>query len=459
MKAREPAKVGGMKGGIRRPRGPSGSWSYTLYLGQQAAQRCPACTEVKKRPNRWWIASERLTKCPNCGGELTERHEGRQITEGDFATKDDALQARSKAVVRLGMGHYVPPERMTLAEYLRDKWLPEVMASGLKQTTKEGYAHEVRDHLIGPAEKPHAIGLVELRKLNLEVIRSHYRDLMDSYFVEDYLRTKRSRRIMDKSTKKPKRGLVKRDGLSFASIKHVQAALHGALREAVELGMLDHNPATGAIRKKKLGQDEGDAAARELKAWTPDELQTFLGSQEGRPFYPLWRLVAVTGVRRGEALGLKWGDVDTDGARITVRCNRVPVKGGGIIETTTKTKRVRVVDIDRETVDVLKGMGRGLPAAHVFTDAGGQPLNPNSASYQFRLAVLATDLPLIGIHGLRHTHISELIADGQSVAMVAARAGHASSKMTLDVYSHALPGQQQSAVASMARYTRKGSVG
>jgi integrase len=440
----------------------NGSWSFVLYLGMQSAQRCPACTEAKRPSNRWWLGAERREDCPNCGAELRATREPRQMTEGGFSTRHDAELARAKAVQRLGRGRYVPPERMSLGEYLRDRWLPAVMASGLKMTTKQGYASHVKYHLIGPPAKPHPLGLVELRKLSLGAIRDHYRGLMAGYVVEDVLRDGHGHVIVDKTTRQPKRGLVERRGLSLETIKRVQAALHGALKEAVELGMLDHNPATGAVAKKKLGN--GDALPRELPAWSVDELEAFLDAQEAEPLYPLWRFLALTGLRRGEALALKWGDVDLDAGRVTVSRNRVPLHGGEIAETATKTDRVRVVDLDPETIDVLRAMRRrGLVVTlddrdvYVFTDDAGEPLGPNSVSYLWRKAVRAAGMRHIPLHGLRHTHISQLVSEGQPIAMVAARAGHSTPNVTLGTYSHYLPGQQQSAVASMARYSRKGS--
>ena len=299
--------------------------------------------------------------------------------------------ARAKIVQRMSLGAYKPPERMTLGEYLRDRWLPMVQDSGLKRTTKEGYERHVRYHLIGPASRPFPISMVELRKLNLEMIRDHYRDLMKGYEVWGVLHDERSRQLKDEDGK-PKYGFIKRPGLALPTIKRVQACMHGALREAVELGMLDHNPAQGAVAKKKLG--DGDAQKPELPAWSGDELQKFLESQESSALYPLWRFIALTGCRRGEALGLRWGDVDLDGARATIRRNRVPVHGGEIIETETKTNRVRVVDLDLDTVDVLLHDAARPRRRHPersgglrLHDRSGEPLNPNTISYRFREAV------------------------------------------------------------------------
>ena len=205
-----------------------------------------------------------------------------------------------------------------------------------------------------------------------------------------------------------------------------------------------------------------------VPAWSAVELRTLLDSQEGEPLQPLWRLFALTGLRCGEALGLRWGDVDWDAGRVTVRRNRVPLAGGVIAETSTKTNRVRVVDLDPETVAVLRDpqitaacRGVETPAdleaaevdreAYIFTDEAGEPLGPNSVSYRFRAAVQKTAVRRIPLHVLRHTHIRLLVAKGCAIPMVAATAGHADPSITLKVYSHSLPGAQQDALRAMAR--------
>ena len=135
--------------------------------------------------------------------------------------------------------------------------------------------------------------------------------------------------------------------------------------------------------------------------------------------------------------------------------------GGEIIETETKTNRVRVVDLDLDTVDVLRSMRRDRAVvilsdreAYVFTTEAGEPLNPNTISYGFREAVKRAKIRHIPLHGLRHRYISQLVSEGLPIAMVAARAGHSSPNVTLGTYSHYMPGQQASAVQSVARFSQ-----
>jgi integrase len=167
-------------------------------------------------------------------------------------------------------------------------------------------------------------------------------------------------------------------------------------------------------------------------------------------------------MRRGELLALRWADVDWDARRITVRHSRVPVNGGDVIETSTKTNRVRVVDLDEETLATLRAVRRGRPvvsiddrSAFVFTDAAGEPLNPNSVSYLFRIAVQRARLRLISFHGLRHTHATALLDAKVPLHVVSRRLGHANPTITLNVYSHVMPGAQAEAVAAVQRPSPK----
>ena len=359
----------------------------------------------------------------------------------------------------------------TLAEYLRGVWLPTMMSGSRKQTTREGYRRSAEEHLIGPAAEPFALGLTELRKLTTRQIAEHYAKLREGYKVEGILRNENSRPLTDKvkdeetgrMVRRVRRGLITRPGLSAESIRRVHALLHVALVAAVADGYLQSNPATGAA--KDVG--DGDAEPRELPAWNEEELLGFLASQAGTEFGPLWHVFAYTGMRRGEVLGLQRGDVDLDAATITLRRTRVPVKGEGrskpgrVITSSAKTKRVRTIDLDPQTVEVLRGVlwstvspedvtaeGEAASAARwVFCDDAGEPLGPNVVSYGFRQAVKASGVRAIPLHGLRHTHATILLSAGVPVHIVSARLGHSNPATTLNYYAHCLPRAQQAAVA------------
>jgi integrase len=451
--------TGKMKGGVRK-RGRF--WEFVLYLGMQPAQRCNECGR------REWVGPETLESCPKCGGDLREAKEPRTITRSGFPTKeaaDDGHAAMRTEYKRHGNA----PElvsNITLAEFLRKVWVPDVKGRGsLKRTTKEGYVRNAERHLIGPAGHPFALGLTELRKLTTKQVKAHYKKLAEGYEAEGILRTKYGRPLREKKTREVRRGLVQCKGLSEMSIRRVHATLHAALEMASsdEHPYLSRNPAKGAA--KELG--DADAVPRELPAWSEEELLAFIASQRETEYGPLWRVLAYTGMRRGEAIGLQRGDVDLDAATLTVRRTRVPVKAEGrskpgqVITSSAKTKRIRTVDLDPETVEVLRAvlwasvspadLDQGASDARwVFSGEAGEPLNPNTVSYEFRKAVAASGLRAIPLHGLRHTHATILLSAGVPVHIVSSRLGHSNPTITMNVYAHCLPRAQAPAVAYLA---------
>jgi integrase len=150
-----------------------------------------------------------------------------------------------------------------------------------------------------------------------------------------------------------------------------------------------------------------------------------------------WRLLAATGMRRGEALALRWRDVDLDAGGLAVRrsVGVVKAKGAGerLVEGPTKTGRSRVVDLDAGTVAALRASraARGQLALDLVRDSvlvlsslDGTHRHPNGspaaspAKSPRRKALGEEQLPVIRLHDLRHTHATLLLADGVPVKVV-----------------------------------------
>jgi integrase len=183
-----------------------------------------------------------------------------------------------------------------------------------------------------------------------------------------------------------------------------------------------------------------------------------------------WRLLATTGMRRGEALALRWRDIDLDAGRVAVRrsVGVVKAKGAGeeLVEGPTKTGRSRVVDLDAGTVAVLRAYraARGSLALDLVRDSAlvlgnldGAHRHPERFSRRFvgqvaqaRKALGEDRLPAIRLHDLRHTHATLLLADGVPVKGVSERLGHASPTITLTVYAHVHPGMGREAADRFA---------
>jgi integrase len=186
--------------------------------------------------------------------------------------------------------------------------------------------------------------------------------------------------------------------------------------------------------------------------WTPEQLRAFLEETADHRLGTCFRVAALTGLRRGELLALKWSDINSDEGRLTVRRSLVDVDGEARFGEPKTRRSRRSVDVGAGLVAALRahrarqleerlalGLGRGGDDGLVFCEPDGRPLRPRRVSVEFRRAVDATDLPRISLHGLRHTHASHLVASGTHVQAIVERLGHCSASFSLDKYAHALP--------------------
>ena len=152
-------------------------------------------------------------------------------------------------------------------------------------------------------------------------------------------------------------GSETRRPLSAKTISYIHSTLHKVLADAVDAGLLGRNVAASAKPPRPAKRATGG-----INAWEPHELAQFLEVVKETRLGPIWRLSAMTGMRRGEVLGLRWQDVDLDRARLSVRQALVAV-GYEVIHSTPKSHNARVIDLDAETVAQLRAhraaTGRG----------------------------------------------------------------------------------------------------
>ena len=427
-----------MRGSVRK-RGNPGSWEYRLELGLQPAQRCAPCTSAGRRPARWWIEGRPLACCPTCGSELAAVCERRQRTQPGFRTKRRAEEALGEVMSALRNGSFVEPRRdLSVRDYLVEQWLPSIEAN-LRPSTFASYQGHVESHLVPQ------LGTIPLQKLSAADIDAAY-----------------------KTIAREGRGCG-RSGLSPVTVNHIHRTLHKALGSAVERGLLLKNPAAAVRPPRATGTDR-----HEMKVWTAGQLRCFLAHvrdhngvdgqvSEIARHYPLWRLIAMTGLRRGEAAGLRWCDVDLEAGSLAIRQTLVPVPHKEVQISQPKTaKGRRTIPLDSGTLAGLRlqadqqlrdcaDWGEGwLASGYVFTAPDGQYLHPDRISRLFRLAVADAAAPPIRLHDLRHTAASLMIASGVPVKVVSERLGHATAAFTMDVYQHVLPGMQQEAADRLA---------
>jgi integrase len=171
------------------------------------------------------------------------------------------------------------------------------------------------------------------------------------------------------------------------------------------------------------------------------------------------RLAIICGARRGELVGLRWGDIDFSAGTVTVACSLSQTRAHGVREKSTKTDRVRTIDdLSPEALEALHRQRaaqnaerlaageRYRDSGHVFQEPLGGPIAPDKATGAFRRLARRNGVPTTSLHALRHTAGSWLIADGTDPRTAAHVLGHASPSITLAIYSHVMPGKQKAAM-------------
>ena len=249
-------------------------------------------------------------------------------------------------------------------------------------------------------------------------------------------------------------------GLSATTVRKYRMVLHGALRNAVEWGLIAKNPAHGL---DPIAEDTGEVrwlAASEQAALLDLARSGFKGRRSR--LYPLILLGLATGARMGELLALRWADVDFAASKVAVRRGQQKGEHGPTYRRGGKQGRGRVVALPDVLVGLLAEHRREQARARatvgaawtdvdlVFCGAAGEPWKKDGVESSFRYlrrrAGLSAD---IHFHCLRHTFATELLAAGVHPKIVSEALGHSSVRLTLDRYSHAIPHLQTEAAAVM----------
>jgi integrase len=221
-----------------------------------------------------------------------------------------------------------------------------------------------------------------------------------------------------------------------------------------------------AVRRRLASLNVADAAAAPrfrsatppMRSWTVEQLKLFLDAAHHERLYPALRLSAMTGMRRGEVLGLTWSAIDFEQRRLTIN-TAIQLLDSRIIEVPPKTRASRrSVDLDRDTCAVLEAWhdqqhhngGHATHGSWVFTSVRGGPVNPDLYSQTFDRLVARLDVPKIRLHDLRHTHATLLIKDGEPLKVVSERLGHANPAFTMATYQHVMPGMGANAARRFA---------
>ena len=238
-------------------------------------------------------------------------------------------------------------------------------------------------------------------------------------------------------------------GYSPRTVRLTHSVVRSALAHAVKTHLIVRNPAdlTEPPRQQR----------REMQALGPAEAGRFLEAAKADRWSALWVLLVTTGLRPGEAMGLRWADLD--GAKL--RIQRVRLPSGEVEEPKTARSR-RVVTLPDLAVRALKEHkprqnAEKLAAGREYEDGGfifvgtlGRPVEMRSlVRHHFDRIVKAAGLPHLRLYDLRHTHATLLLAAGEHPKVVSERLGHSTVTLTLDTYSHVLPDMQTRAAEKL----------
>ncbi|BAQ15606.1 tyrosine-type recombinase/integrase [Methyloceanibacter caenitepidi] len=334
-------------------------------------------------------------------------------------TRRDAQRELARLLNELNIGAYVEPARMTVSEFF-DRWLADYAKPKVSAKTFERYREMIDGHI-----RP-ALGTYMLPKLAPLHIQSFYSHALAR-------------------GRKDGKG-----GLSAQSVVHFHRVLHKALAQAVKWQLLARNP-VDAVEPPR-------AERKEMRALDEEETAKLLGLLDGNRLYAPVFLAVTTGLRRGEILGLRWSDMDLEAGTLTVVQSLEQTKDGLKFKAPKTHRSRRSIALPAMTVEVLRAHRAAQaeerlalgPAYEenglVCPRPGGGSWAPDAFSTAFAAFVRRSGMKPFRFHDLRHSHATHLLRAGVHPKVVSERLGHSSVGITLDTYSHVLPGMQQEAV-------------
>ncbi|WP_026332568.1 tyrosine-type recombinase/integrase [Deinococcus apachensis] len=348
-------------------------------------------------------------------------------TQGEVQEKLRALQSD------LHQGTLADTDRMTVADFL-NHWVAHKEREGNKPNTVQSYRDTVNRYI---TPKLGRVKLEKLRPLDVEHMLTGLR----------------------------------RDGKSTSLQVYALRVLKMALQQAVRWQMLPRNVAD-AVKPPKMERQE-------MQVWDRQQVADFLKATEAHPLHAAFYLALMTGMRRGELVGLKWEDVDLDRARLTVRNNLVEVIGAPI-EGKTRLKKATTSSVrlevstpkskaSRRTIVLSKGTVQKLreqqarqkawrehaaeawtEQGFVFTTVTGALVWPSALAKAYTNLVKEAGVPPIRFHDMRHTAASLMISVGIPPKTVSERLGHSDVAFTLRTYTHLYDAQREEAAFDIA---------
>jgi integrase len=367
-------------------------------------------SSIFQRANGLWVATV----------EVGRDAAGKRLRRSVAGSSKKEVQEKLKQLTANGVGPVSDADRLTVAEYLQT-WLASIkprVATHTYISYEQHYRNTITPYLGG-------VKLTKLTALNVE---QFYASLAES-------------------------------GRSPCVQRKAAVTLTAALSRAVKLKLIPHNPARGVDKPKYT--------PKEMRVLDPEQVQSFFAEAKRDRLAALYIVAADSGAREGELFALNWNDVDWKTGAVQIL--RTLEEAGGslaIKELKTKKSKRRIVlsafamEALAEHRKAMLAEGHYAADAPIFCDSEGKWLRKsNVLRRSFRPILKRAGLPPIRFYDLRHGCASLLLAGGTDVKTIQERLGHANATMTLNVYSHAMPGAQERAASKLDAIFRQSANG
>ncbi len=363
----------------------------------------------------YWESRVTIGRDPGTGKQIQRSFTGK--------TQKEVRQKMQAAAVERDNGTYQDPARITVSEWL-DTWEADYLGD-VKPFTKASYHTQTTNHI-----KP-ALGAVKLQALTAPQIQRFYNSLQIG--------------------EKP---------LSAKTIKNIHGVLHRALQQAVDVGFIRYNPSDACKLPRVVKKD--------IKPLDENQITAFLKAIQGHRYETLFTVTLFTGLREGEALGLKWDCVDFDRGVILIdkQLQREKKKNGQYVFSSLKNDKSRTITPAPWVMQILRQhrktqveqrfMARELweDSGLVFTDEFGHHLAIHTVYSNFKKIVASIGCPDARFHDLRHSYAVAAIRAGDDIKTVQGNLGHATAAFTLDVYGHVTDQMKQASANRMQGFIK-----
>lgn len=364
-------------------------------------------------------------------GSITQRNDGRWMARVSLpdgsrksfygATRREAQQKLTAALRNLEQGRPIAPERQTVGDFLT-KWLASAKPN-LRPSTYQRYEEVLRLHILP------TLGKHRLARLMPPQLQALYAAKLA-------------------------------EGQAPRSVRKIHALLHRALGQARRWRLIPANPCDDVEQPRPADQA--------IQPLSPEQARALLAAATDDPLEALYVLALTTGMRQGELLALRWGDVDLERRRLAVTRTVRRISGQGWHVGPPKSKsglrRIELTDLavaalrrhrERQRFQRLAAGEAWQEQDLVFTnEVGGFIEATNLVQRSFRPLLERATLPRIRFHDLRHSTASLLLVEGKLTKVVQELLGHSSIQITDDTYRHVAPVLHRDAVDALERLLR-----